>query len=269
MSEQTPTPRASTSSKAEQIAQAMLSRIATSELRPGDTLATEAELLTQFGVSRPTLRESLRILESQEVIQLRPGPGGGILVRRPSVDTLAHSFSIFLRLNDVPFIMVLKAREAIEPALAAEAALHGSEMLFEEMQRSIDRMDDPKLTDEGFVAENRLFHGLVAEASGNAVLKTFWEAISILAAGEHHGIRYSFGNRLHIIQAHRSILEACRNRDAAGASAAMASHVGELEHLVRTRYLHLLDEPTQVTTRARRPSPQAVTPSTRSVTDGR
>ncbi|GGE45556.1 GntR family transcriptional regulator [Agaricicola taiwanensis] len=254
---------ASYSSKAEQIAQALLAWIATSKLGPGDTLATEAELLAQFGVSRPTLRESLRILESQEVIRLRPGPGGGILVRRPSVDTLAHSFSVFLRLNDVPFIEVLKAREAIEPALAAEAALNGEEVLFEEMQQSIVRMKQADMSDEAFVAENRMFHRLVAQASGNEVLKTFWEAISIMASGEHHGIRYSFGNRRHIAQAHQAILDACRRRDAQGASSAMASHVGELEHLVRTRYMHLLEQPTQVTVRTRRPSAQVAGSATR------
>ncbi len=70
-------------------------------------------------MSRPTLRESLKLLESQGVLELRPGPGGGIIVREPSTDLLAHGLSVFLRLHEVPFVTVLKAREVIEPALAA------------------------------------------------------------------------------------------------------------------------------------------------------
>ena len=84
------------------------------KLETGSTFATEAELLSQFNVSRPTLRESLKLLESQGVIELRPGPGGGIIVREPSTDLLAHGLSVFLRINKVPFVTVIKAREVIE-----------------------------------------------------------------------------------------------------------------------------------------------------------
>ena len=73
-------------SKARQVAQELLSRIADSKVEPGQTFATEAELLQQFDVSRPTLREGIRILESQGVLEQRPGPGGGLVVRRPSLD---------------------------------------------------------------------------------------------------------------------------------------------------------------------------------------
>jgi len=89
-------------SKAQQVAQQLLGRIAQAAVAPGQTFATEAELLKQFGVSRPTLREGIRILESQGILEQKPGPGGGIVMRRPSLDMLAHSLSIFLRFNDVP-----------------------------------------------------------------------------------------------------------------------------------------------------------------------
>ena len=95
--------------------------------RPGQQLGTEADLLQQFDVSRPTLRESLRILEAQGVVELRPGPRGGILVSKPGMDMLAHGLSVYLRLHDVPFIAVLQAREVIEPALAAAVAANATE----------------------------------------------------------------------------------------------------------------------------------------------
>src|ERR1700751_5462597 len=62
--------------KSEQIADALMSRIIDAGLKPGDMLGTEAELLAEHEVSRPTLRETLRMLEAQGVIALRPGPGG-------------------------------------------------------------------------------------------------------------------------------------------------------------------------------------------------
>jgi DNA-binding FadR family transcriptional regulator len=238
-------------SKAEHVAQQLLERIIAAKLKPGSTFATEAELLAQFNVSRPTLRESLKLLESQGVLARRPGPGGGIIVSQPSIDLLAYSVSVFMRLHEVPFATVLKAREVIEPALAYEAAVNGSEEDFAELEASIVRMKalDAPSNQEAFIEENRVFHSVIARASGNKVLETFWHTISILAHGEHHGIRYSVGNQTHVIKAHQRILDACRQRDGTAAAAAMETHVSALEHLVRARYQHLLKQPTSVVER--------------------
>ena len=238
-------------SKAEHVAQQLLDRIIAAKLKPGSSFATEAELLSQFNVSRPTLRESLKLLASQGVLELRPGPGGGIIVRQPSIDLLAHGLSVFLRLHEVPFVTVIKAREVVEPALAYEAAVNGSEEDFGQLAASIVRMKalDAKSDQEAFLEENRVFHSLIARASGNKVLEVFWETISILAHGEHSGIRYSVGNQAHVVKAHQRILDACRRRDGNAAATAMEDHVTDLEHLVRTRYQHLLKQPTSVVER--------------------
>ena len=238
-------------SKAEHVAEQLLERIIDAKLKPGSTFATEAELLAQFSVSRPTLRESLKLLESHGVLERRPGPGGGIIVGLPSIDLLAHSVSVFLRLHEVPFVTVLKAREAIEPALAYEAAVNGSDEDFAALEASIVRMKalDAPSNQEAFIEENRVFHSVIARASGNKVLEVFWDTISILAHGEHHGIRYSVGNQTHVIRAHQQILDACRRRDGDAAASAMETHVSGLEHLVRARYQHLLKEPTSVVER--------------------
>jgi GntR family transcriptional repressor for pyruvate dehydrogenase complex len=235
-------------SKSEYVARQLLDRIISANLPPSSSLGTEADLLEQFDVSRPTLRESLRILEAQGVVELRPGPRGGILVRKPGIDILAHGLSVYLRLHDVPFIAVLKAREVIEPALAAEAAINGSEEDFNELERSIERMRTIKDQD-AFIEENRVFHSIIARASGNQVLETFWTTISILATGEHLGVRYSQSNQQHVIDAHQSILDVCRARNGSAAADKMEAHVTELEYLVRKRYHHLLTQPTRVVAR--------------------
>ena len=185
------------------------------------------------------------------MLELRPGPGGGIIVRQPSVDLLAHGLSVFLCLHEIPFSTVLKAREVIEPALAHEAALNGTEQDFAELERSIERMKalPPEREQEAFLEENRTFHSLIARASANKVLEVFWSTISVLASGEHHGVSYSVANRAHVVDAHERILAACRKRDADAAASAMQEHVSGLEALVRTRYQHLLAHPTSVVAR--------------------
>lgn len=244
-------PRSEHVSKAEYVAQRLLDRIVTSDFEPGTSLGTEAELLEQFDVSRPTLRESLRILEAQGVLQLRPGPKGGIVVSKPGLDILAHGLSVYLRLHDVPFVAVLKAREAIEPALAAEAVENATDEDLAEMQASIDRMKET--TDQAaFIEENRIFHSVIARASGNQVMEIFWTTISILAAGENDGIRYTSKNQKHVIAAHQKIHDAIKARDAVVASEEMRSHLMELQYLVRGSYKHLIKKETSIVSRTGR-----------------
>jgi GntR family transcriptional regulator, transcriptional repressor for pyruvate dehydrogenase complex len=231
--------------KSEQIADAVMSRIINSRLKPGDVLGTEADLVATYEVSRPTLRESLRMLEAQGVITLRPGPGGGVTVGRPTVDMLAHALSVFLYLQGVPFGAVLKAREVIEPALAYAAAVNGTEQEFEALDQSIERMR-AAADQEEFIQENRTFHQIIARASRNQVLESFWEAISLLAHGEQHAITYSFSNRRHVVMAHEEIVMACRKRKPEVVAARMAAHVGELEHLVKRGRRSALAEPTRI-----------------------
>lgn len=147
----------------------------------------------------------------------------------------------------MPFINVLRARLIIEPALAREAALNGSDLDFAELEASIERMRAPTAVDQAaFVEENRQFHHVIARASANPVLEVFWSSISIVASGEHHGIKYTFGNRQHVIEAHERILSACRARDGEAAANEMRSHVAALEHLVASRYRHLVKKATKV-----------------------
>jgi DNA-binding GntR family transcriptional regulator len=133
--------------------------------------------------------------------------------------------------------------------LAAEAAANGTKADFAELQASIDRMKESRNDQERFFEENRIFHSTIARASGNRVLEAFWSTISILASGEHHGLSYSLGNQLHVIEAHERILAACRKRNGEAAAAAMREHVEELETLVRRRFRHLLGQPTSIVAR--------------------
>ena len=236
-------------SKPEHVARLLLDRIVENDLRPGSALGTEAELLSQLQVSRPTLRESLRILESQGVLTLRPGPRGGIIVSEPDVAFLAHTLSVFLRLKNVPFIDILEARWAIEPSLMREAVLNGSEADFAEMAASIDRLAAPGAGQDVVFEENRRFHDIIARAAGNPVLETFWSAISILASGERLGLRVTAKDRARVVEAHRQILAACRARDPEAAVKVMTDQLAGFERFLRARFAESYDAPTRITPR--------------------
>jgi GntR family transcriptional repressor for pyruvate dehydrogenase complex len=232
--------------KSEQIARLLLDRIIGANLAPGASLGTEADLLALYQVSRPTLRESLRILESQGLLTLRPGPRGGILVSKPSIDTLAHTLSVLLRVNNVPFGEILRARMAIEPALVRGAALNGSEEQFQEMERTIERLEAAGDDAQAVYRENREFHNIIARTAGNPVLEVFWSTIRILASGEGMGLKYSARNRAAMIAAHKRILAACRARDPEAAEREISGHLGELDVLLRVRHRDQLEKPARI-----------------------
>ncbi len=77
----------------EQVATALQHRIHSAGLGPGDFLGREEDLAAEFGVSRPTLREALRLLASGNLIRASKGPGGGIFVARTAEEGMSRSLS--------------------------------------------------------------------------------------------------------------------------------------------------------------------------------
>jgi DNA-binding FadR family transcriptional regulator len=107
-------------------------RILRGELCEDNALPAEAELRAQYSVSRPTLREALRILEAERLIVIRRGGIGGALIRKPNIDSAARQFGFVLQDRDVTMGDIHRARAVIEPpALAALAVTAHPQMLME------------------------------------------------------------------------------------------------------------------------------------------
>jgi DNA-binding FadR family transcriptional regulator len=120
---------------AEVVADDLAGHILLTGMNEGDVLPNEREMTELFGVGRGTLREALRILETQGVITIRPGPGGGPVVRRPRPDDLAGNLTLLLQLMDVPFGQVLQAREVVEPLLSEMAGNPVLQVVAESLRR--------------------------------------------------------------------------------------------------------------------------------------
>lgn len=101
------------------VAERLRTQIITGELAAGDSLPPEAELLEQFGVSRPTLREALRVLESETLIRLGRGARSGAIVLAPSIDAVSRVSGMFLAAHGTTLAEIHQVRMLIEPPLAA------------------------------------------------------------------------------------------------------------------------------------------------------
>ena len=224
-------PSAAYSSKPQHVAKLLLELIIRDDMPPGSSLGTESELLEKFQVSRPTLRACLSVLESQGVLTLRPGPKGGIILTKPGIDVLSNTLLVYLRLNQIEFDEVMRTRMLIEPVMAHEAALYGTEAQFDAMEKTIEKMEAVGDEDSDlFVNENREFHSLIAQSANNPVLEVFWLTIKTLVPGNASNLRFTKRSRVAIAKSHRDILEAFRSRDADGAQKHM------VEHLKSSRY---------------------------------
>lgn len=81
------------------VADALRDRILRRELVPGDRLPSEPLLMSQYGVSRPTLREALRLLEAAELLEVRRGARGGGVIRTPSAAPALEALTSWLLLR--------------------------------------------------------------------------------------------------------------------------------------------------------------------------
>src|SRR6476619_7811126 len=134
------------------------------ELRLGDRLPSERNLAERMEVSRPTLREAIKVLAQAGVVEVRPGSSGGTVVLSevipPSLGEATES-----RLAEVP--AVLEARRALEPAVAKLAARNGSESDFAELERIVT-LQRKSLNDWARITQlDNRFHAQLAKATKN------------------------------------------------------------------------------------------------------
>lgn len=102
----------------ERIARYLVRDIFADGFAPGDILPTESELLVRYEVGRPALREAIRILEAQDLIWVKRGPGGGPVVASATPEAFGRTASLFFRLAGVTFRELVEARVAIDPMSA-------------------------------------------------------------------------------------------------------------------------------------------------------
>jgi GntR family transcriptional regulator, transcriptional repressor for pyruvate dehydrogenase complex len=176
--------RVRVSKTAELIADELRIRIARGVLKKGDVLPAEMELVKQFGVSRPTLREAFRILESESLIVVRRGSGGGVIVSSPEVSVVARNFGVLLQTSGVTLADVYDARKVLEPAAVHMFANRRVPQDIEKLNQHVENL--AALVDEGVERANfkewsaaaLRFHDELVEQSGNTTLALFGAMLS-------------------------------------------------------------------------------------------
>lgn len=171
--------RARRREKPEQIADELRTLIIAGELDEGDSLGHEPDLIERFGVSRPSLREALRILEAEGLISVVRGVLGGVVVHRPDHRLTARTAALVLQTRNVSLADVFDARTIIEPAavrlVAAGRSRRGSARQLRELIAEQEQaIDDP----EAFGLANARFHQELVSLAGNQTLTIVAEMLN-------------------------------------------------------------------------------------------
>ena len=165
---------------AELVAAELRRKIVRGELAEDDALPSEAALMAEFAVSRPTLREAFRVLESESLISIRRGARGGARVQVPNGNVAASYAGLVLEYRSTTLQDVYDARTYIEAPCAALLAQRRTEQdlvrLNEAVAQAKQLMDDP----QAFIRAHMEFHALVVELAGNqrCPCSTAWSGTS-------------------------------------------------------------------------------------------
>jgi DNA-binding FadR family transcriptional regulator len=147
-------------------------RILDGELNDGDELPRQEDLLKEFGVSKPSMREALRILESEGLLSVRRGKVGGALVHRPGQANAAYTLGMVLRTMGAPVDDLSMALNLLEPqcvALCASRADRAATVvprLREVQNEAAACIDDVR----AFTLKSRQFHEEIVRLCGSPTL---------------------------------------------------------------------------------------------------
>jgi DNA-binding FadR family transcriptional regulator len=200
------------------VSSVMEQHILSGELKPGTALPSEQELATQFGVNRSTIRESIRVLEQEGLVERHQGRR--LFVVLPGLFDLAPRAVRSLILHQVTFEELWEVAVVVEPEAARIAALRADETDLREID---DNLAATAKTVGATLEAARMqrhweldaaFHALIARASKNRSLMMARESFSLLyrplATLLQQSLPQSATRNLH---AHRQIAAALRDRD--------------------------------------------------------
>lgn len=224
----------------EMVAAQLRRQIVTGEVREGDALPSETELMAQFGVSRPTLREAFRILESEQVIQVRRGAHGGARVMMPDISAAARYAGTLLQYRKTTLADVHEARSSLETAavgvLARKRTAADLRALDEMLAEGERLVADPTAFGKGYDLE---FHRLLMRLAGNQTMIVMLDIVSTIIEShvekfmrEHRDDTSAESKAAAAQRAHVKLVQLIRGKDVDKAVTFWRKHLGLVKNFM-------------------------------------
>jgi DNA-binding FadR family transcriptional regulator len=199
----------------------------------GERLRSERELAEQFGVSRITVRDALRVLEARGLIRVKVGASGGAFVTDTNLDQVVGSISTMVRLRRMTLSELAEARTIVETAAAERAALRADADAVAHLAQLVERSREVVRLGAPHTEASMDFHVAVAEASGNELLSATVRAYRDLLMQTLHDMRDPSSARV-TQKWHEDILDAISAHDADATRKLMNDHLLDFEKRIRS-----------------------------------
>jgi GntR family transcriptional repressor for pyruvate dehydrogenase complex len=220
-----------TANKSEKVSDKIIAQIRdailSGQLKPGDKLASEKELMGQFEVSKGTMREALRVLEVLGLIEVRKGIAGGAFVAKVGMRTTIHSLINFIHFQPVSIREITMLRYLIEPSVAQIAASRITDEDVLNLRKIIGGTIEPGGSE---LSKEIGFHRYLARMAGNTVLTLIIDFIDNLLEDIKGRLDPGLQFYMEVREAHQIILECLIQKDGVAAGIAMSNdllQVGE------------------------------------------
>ena len=215
------------------VAQQLQERILT-DLKPGDTLPSERELVQRLGVSRSSVREAVHSLELIGLLEVRQGVG--TVVRDPLAGSPVSAVADALLQKQKHIGELVDVRKWIEPPVARIAAHHITTEQVEAMEQILRRQEEKLRRNEPAIDEDASFHYAIAAAADNSVVLKLVDVLMDLLRETREKALQIEGRAEKSLAGHRRILAALKLHDAAAAGDAMLMHISEIEDIVLNQF---------------------------------
>ncbi len=214
------------------VADAIKALVVEKGLVAGDRLPSEPDMIARFGMAKGTIREAMRLLEAQGLVETKTGPGGGSFVKQVSNERARALLANYFYFQDLTVGDIYQLRRLLEPELAASLAGHLDETALEELAAIVASYSEPPKTFEDEREQHirsLSFHAVLARHADNALLGFLIDFMaSILSDMTIHRKLYVPSNIELWARGrdHQSrLIEALRAGNAAGARDIMRDHM--------------------------------------------
>lgn len=217
----------------EDIVQQVLTLIEEGKLKRGDQLPSERELTETFKVSRTTVREAIRTLESMKLLQSRQGNGTYVLASSEEALIQPLAAALFNKKDDIRDIFFI--RKIIEPHVANLAAENATPQEIEEMEMILRQQKESIEQRKNIIETDSAFHNLMAKATTNRVMERLVVAlIDLLKQSRDQYLTENENDERakRSLEGHRLILSAIKRGDCTAAQKSMLHHLEEIERII-------------------------------------
>ena len=214
---------------AEEVANRIRTLILDDTFPQGQPLPSERVLTEQFGVSRGSIRDALRMLETIGLIETQHGRG--TFPRELTVDRLVAPLASMMTFQHDLQDELLDVRRMFEPAVARVAAARATDEDFADLQRILDAQQRKLKKGQSAIVEDTAFHAALARSTRNRVVVSLMATLNDLLVESRKLTLKQKGRPAKSIEGHEAVVAAMRRRDAEAAAQAMYKHIDQIANL--------------------------------------